>query len=151
MVQTLREQWKVFDEDQSRTERAVGNVRHDPNVLLPPKRIPYSYIWMLEATGGPPGGDRGDFEIVRRFGELVERQVERGILPAEKGRKRSATFFEVQGVEVPVGVTVFPDELYPAPVKGRSNRHPNGSSSQIDPPAFQSAWTVLTRVSVRLA
>jgi hypothetical protein len=57
VVQTLREQWKAFDEDQSRTERAVGNVRHDPNVLLPPKRISYSYIWMLEATGGPPGGD----------------------------------------------------------------------------------------------
>jgi hypothetical protein len=92
VVQALREQWKAFDEDQSRTERAVGNVRHDPNVLLPPKRIPHSYIWMLEATGGPPGGDPGDFEIVRRFGELVERQVERGILPAEKGRKRSALY-----------------------------------------------------------
>ena len=35
------------------------------------------------------------------------------------------SFFGVRGVVVPTAVSVFPDELYPAPEAGRSGRFPN--------------------------
>ncbi len=34
-------------------------------------------------------------------------------------------FFDVKGVELPVGITVFPDELYPAPRSWAENAYPN--------------------------
>ncbi len=34
-------------------------------------------------------------------------------------------FFDVKGVEIPVGVTVFPDELYPAPRSWAEKAYPN--------------------------
>jgi pimeloyl-ACP methyl ester carboxylesterase len=33
-------------------------------------------------------------------------------------------FFDVKGVEIPVGVTVFPDELYPAPRSWAEKAYP---------------------------
>jgi pimeloyl-ACP methyl ester carboxylesterase len=35
-----------------------------------------------------------------------------------------AFFFDIKGVEIPVGVTVFPDELYPAPQSWAENAYP---------------------------
>ncbi len=34
-------------------------------------------------------------------------------------------FFDIKGVEPPVGVTVFPDELYPAPESWAEQAYPN--------------------------
>ena len=33
-------------------------------------------------------------------------------------------FFDAKGVEIPVGVTVFPDELYPAPLSWAERAYP---------------------------
>ena len=35
-----------------------------------------------------------------------------------------AFFFDIKGVEIPVGVTVFPDELYPAPQSWAEKAYP---------------------------
>jgi pimeloyl-ACP methyl ester carboxylesterase len=34
-------------------------------------------------------------------------------------------FFDIKGVELPVGITVFPDELYPAPRSWAERAYPN--------------------------
>ena len=47
-----------------------------------------------------------------------------GISSARLDWESHLAFFDVKGVEIPVGVTVFPDELYPAPPSWAERAYP---------------------------
>ena len=51
-------------------------------------------------------------------------------------------FFDVKGVEIPVGVSVFPDELYPAPQSWAEKAYPNliHFNNQLDEGGHFAAW-----------
>src|SRR3954453_11449269 len=51
-------------------------------------------------------------------------------------------FFDVKGVEIPVGVTVFPDELYPAPRSWTEEAYPNliHFNNELDEGGHFAAW-----------
>ena len=51
-------------------------------------------------------------------------------------------FFDVKGVEIPVGVSVFPDELYPAPQSWAENAYPNliHFNNELDEGGHFAAW-----------
>ena len=51
-------------------------------------------------------------------------------------------FFDVKGVDIPVGVSVFPDELYPAPQSWAENAYPNliHFNNELDEGGHFAAW-----------
>src|SRR5438876_430150 len=51
-------------------------------------------------------------------------------------------FFDVKGVEIPVGVSVFPDELYPAPQSWAEKAYPNliHFNNELDEGGHFAAW-----------
>ena len=49
---------------------------------------------------------------------------EHGVSSARLYWESKLAFFDVKGVEIPVGVTVFPDELYPAPQSWAERAYP---------------------------
>ena len=51
-------------------------------------------------------------------------------------------FFDVKGVEIPVGVSVFPDELYPAPRSWAEKAYPNliHFNNKLDEGGHFAAW-----------
>jgi pimeloyl-ACP methyl ester carboxylesterase len=50
-------------------------------------------------------------------------------------------FFDVKGVEIPVGVTVFPDELYPAPHSWAEKAYPKLIHfNEVDEGGHFAAW-----------
>ena len=71
------------------------------------------------------------------------------LLADELGRSPSArlywesklAFFDVKGVEIPVGVTVFPDELYPAPQSWAERAYPKlVHYNRVDEGGHFAAW-----------
>jgi hypothetical protein len=58
--------------------------------------------------------------IARAWVELTSSDVSSARLYWES----KLAFFDIKGVEIPVGVTVFPDELYPAPQSWAERAYP---------------------------
>jgi pimeloyl-ACP methyl ester carboxylesterase len=81
-----------------------------------------SYALIARAFAGDPGGlSRDDvLDNVTHYW-LTNTGVSAGRLYWES----KLGFFDVKGVEIPVGVTVFPDELYPAPRSWAEQAYPN--------------------------
>jgi pimeloyl-ACP methyl ester carboxylesterase len=81
-----------------------------------------SYRLIADAFAGQPGGlSRDDvLDNVTHYW-LTNSGVSSGRLYWES----KLGFFDVKGVEIPVGVTVFPDELYPAPRSWAEKAYPN--------------------------
>jgi len=80
-----------------------------------------SYELIARAFAGNPGGlSRDDvLDNVTHYW-LTNSGVSSGRLYWES----KLAFFDVKGVEIPVGVTVFPDELYPAPHSWAQRAYP---------------------------
>ena len=80
-----------------------------------------SYELIARAFAGQPGGlSRDDvLDNVTHYW-LTNSGVSSGRLYWES----HLAFFDVKGVEIPVGVTVFPDELYPAPRSWAEKAYP---------------------------
>jgi pimeloyl-ACP methyl ester carboxylesterase len=70
---------------------------------------------------------RDDPGIGELLGERLRLACVRGALcgaaPLHHGESHLA-FFDIKGVDIPVGVTVFPDELYPAPESWAKRAYP---------------------------
>jgi pimeloyl-ACP methyl ester carboxylesterase len=80
-----------------------------------------SYELIARAFAGRPGGlSRDDvLDNVTHYW-LTNTAISSGRLYWEN----SGAFFDARGVEIPVGVTVFPDELYPAPRSWAERAYP---------------------------
>jgi pimeloyl-ACP methyl ester carboxylesterase len=80
-----------------------------------------SYQLIARAFAGDPGGiSRDDVLDNATHYWLTNTGVSAGRLYWES----KLGFFDVKGVELPVGLTVFPDELYPAPRSWAENAYP---------------------------
>jgi pimeloyl-ACP methyl ester carboxylesterase len=81
-----------------------------------------SYQLIARAFAGNPGGlSRDDvLDNVTHYWLTTS-----GISSARLYWESKLGFFDVKGVEIPVGVTVFPDELYPAPRSWAERAYPN--------------------------
>jgi len=71
-----------------------------------------SYELIARAFAGNPGGISRDDVLDNVTHYWLTKS---GISSARLYWESHLAFFDVKGVEIPVGVTVFPDELYPAP------------------------------------
>ena len=64
-----------------------------------------------------------------------------GVSSARLYWESKLAFFDVKGVEIPVGVTVFPDELYPAPRSWAENAYPTLIHfNEVDEGGHFAAW-----------
>src|SRR5256886_17704500 len=64
-----------------------------------------------------------------------------GISAARLYWESHLAFFDVKGVEIPVGVTVFPDELYPAPQSWAAKAYPKLIHfNEVDEGGHFAAW-----------
>ena len=81
-----------------------------------------SYRLIARAFAGDPGGlSRDDvLDNVTHYWLTSS-----GISSARLYWESKLGFFDVKGVELPVGITVFPDELYPAPRSWAESAYPN--------------------------
>jgi len=81
-----------------------------------------SYRLIARAFTGEPGGlSRDDvLDNVTHYWLTSS-----GVSSARLYWESKLGFFDVKGVELPVGVTVFPDELYPAPRSWAEQAYPN--------------------------
>jgi pimeloyl-ACP methyl ester carboxylesterase len=80
-----------------------------------------SYQLIARAFAGQPGGlSRDDVLDNITHYWLTNSGVSSGRLYWES----SLPFFDIKGIEIPVGVTVFPDELYPAPRSWAEKAYP---------------------------
>jgi pimeloyl-ACP methyl ester carboxylesterase len=81
-----------------------------------------SYQLIARAFAGDPGGlSRDDvLDNVTHYWLTSS-----GISSARLYWESKLGFFDVKGVELPVGITVFPDELYPAPRSWAEHAYPN--------------------------
>ena len=73
---------------------------------------PKSYQLIARAFDGNPGGLSRD-DVLDKV--TLYWLTNTGISSAQLYRENKFGFFNVQGVKIPVGVSVFPDELYEAP------------------------------------
>jgi pimeloyl-ACP methyl ester carboxylesterase len=81
-----------------------------------------SYELIARAFAGDPGGlSRDDILDNVTHYWLTNTAVSSARLYWES----HLAFFDIKGVEIPVGVTVFPDELYPAPRSWAERAYPN--------------------------
>jgi pimeloyl-ACP methyl ester carboxylesterase len=81
-----------------------------------------SYELIERAFVGPPGGLSRDDVLDNVTHYWLTNS---GISSARLYWESKLAFFDVKGVELPVGVTVFPDELYPAPQSWAEKAYPN--------------------------
>jgi hypothetical protein len=81
-----------------------------------------SYELIARAFAGNPGGlSRDDvLDNVTHYWLTTS-----GISSARLYWESKLGFFDVKGVELPVGLTIFPDELYPAPRSWAEKAYPN--------------------------
>ena len=101
-----------------------------------PRRASYQLI--ARAFAGQPGGlSRDDvLDNVTHYW-LTNSGVSSGRLYWES----HLAFFDVKGVEIPVGVTVFPDELYPAPRSWAERAYPKLIHyNEVDEGGHFAAW-----------
>ena len=80
-----------------------------------------SYELIARAFAGNPGGISRDDVLDNVTHYWLTKS---GISSARLYWESHLAFFDVKGVEIPVGVTVFPDELYPAPRSWAEKAYP---------------------------
>jgi pimeloyl-ACP methyl ester carboxylesterase len=80
-----------------------------------------SYELIERAFGGDPGGVTRDDVLDNVTPYWLTNS---GISSARLYWESKLGFFDVKGVDLPVGVTVFPDELYPAPRSWAEKAYP---------------------------
>ncbi len=80
-----------------------------------------SYELIARAFAGNPGGVSRDDVLDNVTHYWLTKS---GISSARLYWESHLAFFDVKGVEIPVGVTVFPDELYPAPRSWAEKAYP---------------------------
>jgi pimeloyl-ACP methyl ester carboxylesterase len=80
-----------------------------------------SYQLIARAFAGDPGGLSRDDVLDNVTHYWL---TDSGISSARLYWESKLGFFDVKGVEIPVGVTVFPDELYPAPRSWAEQAYP---------------------------
>ena len=80
-----------------------------------------SYELIARAFAGKPGGLSRDDVLDNVTHYWLTKS---GISSARLYWESKLAFFDVKGVELPVGVTVFPDELYPAPRSWAEKAYP---------------------------
>jgi len=81
-----------------------------------------SYRLIARAFAGDPGGLSRDDVLDNATHYWLTNS---GVSSARLYWESHLAFFDVKGVELPVGVTVFPDELYPAPRSWAQKAYPN--------------------------
>jgi len=81
-----------------------------------------SYQLIARAFAGNPGGISRD-DVLDNVTHYWLTNT--GISASRLYWESKLGFFDVKGVEIPVGVTVFPDELYPAPQSWAETAYPN--------------------------
>ena len=81
-----------------------------------------SYRLIARAFAGDPGGLSRDDVLDNVTHYWLTNS---GVSSARLYWESHLAFFDVKGVELPVGVTVFPDELYPAPRSWAQKAYPN--------------------------
>jgi pimeloyl-ACP methyl ester carboxylesterase len=97
-----------------------------------------SYQLIARAFSGDPGGlSRDDvLDNVTHYWLTSS-----GISSARLYWESKLGFFDIKGVDLPVGVTVFPDELYPAPESWAKEAYPNLIHyNQVDAGGHFAAW-----------
>ena len=97
-----------------------------------------SYELIARAFAGNPGGlSRDDvLDNVTHYWLTTS-----GISSARLYWESKLGFFDVKGVELPTGVTVFPDELYPAPRSWAEKAYPNLIHfNEVDEGGHFAAW-----------
>jgi len=80
-----------------------------------------SYELIARAFAGDPGGLSRDDVLDNVTHYWLTRS---GISSARLYWESHLAFFDIKGVDIPVGVTVFPDELYPAPRSWAERAYP---------------------------
>ena len=98
-----------------------------------------SYALIARAFDGDAGGlSRDDVLDNATHYWLTNTGVSAGRLYWES----KLAFFDVKGVEIPVGVSVFPDELYPAPQSWAEKAYPNliHFNNELDEGGHFAAW-----------
>jgi len=97
-----------------------------------------SYRLIARAFAGQPGGLSRD-DVLDNVTHYWLTNT--GISAARLYWESHLAFFDVKGVEIPVGVTVFPDELYPAPRSWAERAYPNlVRFNQVDRGGHFAAW-----------
>ncbi len=97
-----------------------------------------SYRLIADALAGQPGGLSRD-DVLDNVTHYWLTNT--GISAARLYWESHLAFFDVKGVELPVGVTVFPDELYPAPRSWAERAYPNLIRfNQVDRGGHFAAW-----------
>ena len=97
-----------------------------------------SYRLIADAFAGQPGGLSRD-DVLDNVTHYWLTNT--GISAARLYWESHLAFFDVKGVELPVGVTVFPDELYPAPRSWAERAYPNLIRfNQVDRGGHFAAW-----------
>jgi len=81
-----------------------------------------SYQLIARAFAGDAGGLSRDDVLDNVTHYWLTRS---GVSSARLYWESHLAFFDIKGVELPVGVTVFPDELYPAPESWAKQAYPN--------------------------
>jgi pimeloyl-ACP methyl ester carboxylesterase len=81
-----------------------------------------SYQLIARAFAGDPGGLSRDDVLDNATHYWLTNS---GVSSARLYWESKLGFFDVKGVELPVGITVFPDELYPAPESWAKKAYPN--------------------------
>jgi pimeloyl-ACP methyl ester carboxylesterase len=80
-----------------------------------------SYELIARAFAGQPGGLSRD-DVLDNVTHYWLTNT--GISSARLSWESKLAFFDAKGVEIPVGVSVFPDELYPAPKSWAEKAYP---------------------------
>jgi pimeloyl-ACP methyl ester carboxylesterase len=98
-----------------------------------------SYELIARAFAGDPGGLSRDDVLDNVTHYWLTNS---GISSARLYWESKLAFFDVKGVELPVGVTVFPDELYPAPRSWAEKAYPKliHFNNELDEGGHFAAW-----------
>jgi pimeloyl-ACP methyl ester carboxylesterase len=97
-----------------------------------------SYQLIARAFAGNPGGLSRDDVLDNITHYWLTKS---GISSARLYWESHLAFFDVKGVEIPVGVTVFPDELYPAPRSWAEKAYPKlVHFNRVDTGGHFAAW-----------
>ena len=97
-----------------------------------------SYELIARAFAGNPGGLSRDDVLDNVTHYWLTNS---GISASRLYWESQLGFFDIKGVEIPVGVTVFPDELYPAPRSWAENAYPKLIHfNEVDEGGHFAAW-----------
>jgi pimeloyl-ACP methyl ester carboxylesterase len=97
-----------------------------------------SYKLIARAFAGDPGGLSRDDVLDNATHYWL---TNTGVSSARLYWESKLGFFDVKGVEIPVGVTVFPDELYPAPRSWAEKAYPKlVHFNRVDEGGHFAAW-----------